>query len=334
MSIFFLVIALLVLAIVLSRFTSWSKWGERRSIEHHERAMEVLRSLSSRPVDPDETAVVGPGPVEDLTAVEAGDAGAARPTGTGTTKPAFVFFADDGGGVPVESTTSLPAPPTIDEVTGAAPSRPRALVLALSRTMDRPRLGIAVGLVTVVVMATVLGTLVGIMSSTSNRSQRVRQVTSPPPTSAPAPAPPPTTLTTITNDGPPSTALIPAQTSATTPTTPIPRRIRAATIVTSPPPTTSPPTTSPPTTSTPSSVVSSTPPTSAPHSDDLDHVPHDNDVPVDDDHHEALRSMATGTDGNHEQRPVLFVPRPRPHLARRAAGRSDAALRQGLHRSR
>jgi len=48
MSIFFLVIALLVVAILLSRFTSWSKWGERRSVEHHEQAMEVLRSISSR----------------------------------------------------------------------------------------------------------------------------------------------------------------------------------------------------------------------------------------------------------------------------------------------
>src|SRR5438067_1662569 len=266
MSIFFLVIALLVVAILLSRFTSWSKWGERRSVEHHEQAMEVLRSISSRgapsPSVPtlaaSAAAPAGPGPIEDITAVEPGDAGAARPTGTGTTKPAFVFFAVDGDGAPVESNTSLPAPPTIDEVTWAAPSGSRALVLALARTMDRSRLGIAVGLVTVVVMATVLGTLVAIMSSSSNRSQRVRQVTSPPTTSAPAPAPPSTTPTTLTNDGRSSTDLIPAKTSATTPTTPIPRRIRAATIVTSPPPTptsTSPPPPSPPTTSTPASVV-------------------------------------------------------------------------------
>src|SRR5437763_643478 len=41
--------------------------------------------------------------------------------------------------------------------------------------------------------------------------------------------------------------------------------------------------------------------------DDLHHVPHDDDVHVDDVHHEALRSMPTGTDANHEQRPVLFV---------------------------
>ena len=39
MSIFFLVVALMVAVILLSRLTWWSRWGERRSVEHHEQAM-------------------------------------------------------------------------------------------------------------------------------------------------------------------------------------------------------------------------------------------------------------------------------------------------------
>ncbi len=49
MSILLLVVVLLVVAIVLSRLT-WVSLGERRSIKHHEQAMDVLRSLSGRPV--------------------------------------------------------------------------------------------------------------------------------------------------------------------------------------------------------------------------------------------------------------------------------------------
>jgi hypothetical protein len=48
MSILLLVVALLVIAIVLSRLTWASQLGERRSIKHHEQAMDVLRSVSGR----------------------------------------------------------------------------------------------------------------------------------------------------------------------------------------------------------------------------------------------------------------------------------------------
>ncbi len=56
MSILLLVVVLLVVAIVLSRLT-WASLGERQSIRHHEQAMDVLRSVSGRPVGPDETEV-------------------------------------------------------------------------------------------------------------------------------------------------------------------------------------------------------------------------------------------------------------------------------------
>jgi hypothetical protein len=51
MSILLLVVVLLVIAIVLSRLTWASQIGERRSIKHHEQAMDVLRSVSGRPED-------------------------------------------------------------------------------------------------------------------------------------------------------------------------------------------------------------------------------------------------------------------------------------------
>jgi hypothetical protein len=56
MSILLLVVALLVIAIVLSRLTWASQLGERRSIKHHEQAMDVLRSVSGRPEDGEEGA--------------------------------------------------------------------------------------------------------------------------------------------------------------------------------------------------------------------------------------------------------------------------------------
>jgi hypothetical protein len=49
MSILLLVVVLLVVAIVLSRLT-WASLGERRSIKHHEQAMDVLRSVAGRPL--------------------------------------------------------------------------------------------------------------------------------------------------------------------------------------------------------------------------------------------------------------------------------------------
>jgi hypothetical protein len=49
MSVLLLVVVLLVVAIVLSRLT-WVSLGERRSIEHHEQAMDVLRSVAGRPL--------------------------------------------------------------------------------------------------------------------------------------------------------------------------------------------------------------------------------------------------------------------------------------------
>ncbi|HWC38390.1 MAG TPA: RodZ domain-containing protein [Acidimicrobiales bacterium] len=51
MSILLLVVVLLVIAIVLSRLTWASQLGERRSIKHHEQAMDVLRSVAGRPED-------------------------------------------------------------------------------------------------------------------------------------------------------------------------------------------------------------------------------------------------------------------------------------------
>jgi hypothetical protein len=48
MSVLLLVVVLLVVAIVLSRLT-WVSLGERRSIKHHEQAMDVLRSLAGGP---------------------------------------------------------------------------------------------------------------------------------------------------------------------------------------------------------------------------------------------------------------------------------------------
>ncbi|HEX4539254.1 MAG TPA: DUF4115 domain-containing protein [Acidimicrobiales bacterium] len=49
MSVLLLVVVLLVVAIVLSRLT-WVSLGERRSIKHHEQAMDVLRSVAGRPL--------------------------------------------------------------------------------------------------------------------------------------------------------------------------------------------------------------------------------------------------------------------------------------------
>src|SRR5947207_3863280 len=51
MSILLLVVVLLVIAIVLSRLTWASQLGERRSIKHHEQAMDTLRSVAGRPED-------------------------------------------------------------------------------------------------------------------------------------------------------------------------------------------------------------------------------------------------------------------------------------------
>ncbi|TMM19675.1 MAG: DUF4115 domain-containing protein [Actinobacteria bacterium] len=56
MSILLLVVVLLVIAIVLSRLTWASQFGERRSIKHHEQAMDVLRSVAGRPEDAEERA--------------------------------------------------------------------------------------------------------------------------------------------------------------------------------------------------------------------------------------------------------------------------------------
>ncbi len=56
MSILLLVVVLLVIAIVLSRLTWASQFGERRSIKHHEQAMDVLRSVAGRPEDTEERA--------------------------------------------------------------------------------------------------------------------------------------------------------------------------------------------------------------------------------------------------------------------------------------
>ena len=61
MSILLLVVVLLVIAIVLSRLTWASQLGERRSIKHHEQAMDVLRSVAGRPEDVEEPAYSGQG---------------------------------------------------------------------------------------------------------------------------------------------------------------------------------------------------------------------------------------------------------------------------------
>ncbi|HWC37040.1 MAG TPA: hypothetical protein VG476_00860, partial [Acidimicrobiales bacterium] len=251
MSIFFLVVALLVAAILLSRLTWWPAWGERRSVKHHEQAMDVLRSLASRragsangdigagehpTISP--AAHIGPAAVFDEIAPEA-SAGAVHemvrvlkeepppgklpapptslppapaavaPVGPGadekkaTVEPSFVFLAEDSDDDLLAPLPALPSPPSLEDVTRSPSSRSRELVLAVLQ-MDRPRLGLAFGLITVVVMATVLGTLVALMSGSSN-SQRVRQVAAPPTTiAAPAPSPP-TTSSPVTTEPPPST---------------------------------------------------------------------------------------------------------------------------------
>src|SRR5437660_1786963 len=80
MSILLLVVVLLVIAIVLSRLTWASQLGERRSIKHHEQAMDVLRSVAGRPED---------GPVDAAQSGADGDGEAAE--------PAIVFLDDDNG---------------------------------------------------------------------------------------------------------------------------------------------------------------------------------------------------------------------------------------------
>ena len=60
MSILLLVVVLLVVAIVLSRLT-WASLGERRSIQHHEQAMDVLRSVAGRPDGSEHAEVGAPG---------------------------------------------------------------------------------------------------------------------------------------------------------------------------------------------------------------------------------------------------------------------------------
>src|SRR5205807_3432224 len=123
--------------------------------------------VASAPMAP-AAAPAGPGSVEDLAAVEAGDSGPARPTEDDVDPtPAFVFFADDSGAGPLAPSAPLASPPSIADATETSPSRSRALLLAVSRTMERPRMGIAVGLVTIVIMATVVGTLVAVISSSS-----------------------------------------------------------------------------------------------------------------------------------------------------------------------
>jgi hypothetical protein len=59
MSILLLVVVLLVVVIVLSRLT-WASLGERRSIQHHEQAMDVLRSVAGRPLGSEHAEVGAP----------------------------------------------------------------------------------------------------------------------------------------------------------------------------------------------------------------------------------------------------------------------------------
>ncbi|HEY1635651.1 MAG TPA: hypothetical protein VGF64_12895, partial [Acidimicrobiales bacterium] len=214
MAIFFLVTGLVVVAILLSQVTWSSKRGERRSVEGHEQAMDVLRSLSNRPISASAAAGVE---ADDRTSAAIGDAAAppaariddppaplvaAKETAT----PAFVFLADDVGD-PLAGRGGLASPPSIDDVPSRHPARSGAILSAFSRTIGEPRVGIALGVGTIVVVATVATILTGIMSSSPSRSQQVRQVTSPPVTDQLPPAPPPTVASPGPTEATPSASL-------------------------------------------------------------------------------------------------------------------------------
>jgi hypothetical protein len=289
MGILLLVTALFVVAILLSHLTWSSKRGERRSVEGHEQAMDVLRSLPNRRIGAPAAAGIE---AEDHARSSIGDAvaspaaaidgGSAPAAAEGATKPSFVFLADEVATPPAQG--GLGSPPSIDEVLARSASRPRAVLSAFSRSIGEPRVGIAVGVGTIVVIATVATILTGIMSSSPSRSQQVRQVTSPPITDQAPPAPPPTIPSPAPSEATPTTSAPVAAPVATiiSPATTTPRSFSSTTISTIQPPrstiprpvvATSPPTTaapppttatsvSPPTTSTTRPTTTTTSPTS------------------------------------------------------------------------
>jgi hypothetical protein len=269
------VVGLLVVAILLSRYTWISKRGDRRSIQGHEDTMGVLRSLSGDqprpPADP--TADAAPGPTEPpapplpqpklgpaLPAASSDPPAPVRPAppvdDRTTSEPDLVFYADGAGAGQDEGSLLPPLPaaaPILAEATlGATWWRGRAqrvVETVRSGGWHRRRdLSVAGALVLVVI-----GGVLGGLWATSHNGQSVRasQLTgSSPTTTVPVTTPPPTTTSTIppttTTLAPPATIYTPPTTytpvySPPTTTTPPPRIVIPSTTTTSPPTTIEPP---------------------------------------------------------------------------------------------
>src|SRR5947207_1408119 len=151
MSILLLVVVLLVIAIVLSRLTWASQLGERRSIKHHEQAMDVLRSVAGRPEDVEEPAYSGQGApqggshvrssIDDAAGFPApagGTAGRAVPEPTVHREETIrILGAEPSGAEPPKAEPPKAEPPKA-EPPRVAPSEPRPEELVRSEAAGGP----------------------------------------------------------------------------------------------------------------------------------------------------------------------------------------------------
>ena len=291
MSILLVVVGLLVVAILLSRYTWTSKWGDRRSIRGHEDTMGVLRSLSGdQPTAPGgagSPSAGTPAPTfpppklgPSLPPASSDQPAPVRPAPPAPDRagkqPDFVFFADDAGHRQDEG-SQLPPRPLVAPLQADATSGPTSWGARGQRYVEAVRSGgwhrrrdlSVAGALVLVAIGGVLGGLWA--TSQGGPGVRTSQLTGSSPTTVPVTTPPPPPPTTTTSTTPPTTTTVAPPTTIYTPP-PTYTRIYSAPTTTTPPQTivipvttttTSPPTTveSPPSTSPPPPSTTPTQPT-------------------------------------------------------------------------